>query len=157
MIELEGGARILKQWDLNKRVTIEGFPEGTRVEISRRYDWKDSALPVLAYEDGGQMVADIPNILLQEAGYIRVFVCPSAEDAESDPELKDFRVVRAEKPEDYVYTETKTISYQELLKRLKELEYITIEDGVVRIGAMTTQLHGMIALSESGALLCTIA
>lgn len=122
MIELEGGARILKQWTLNNRVIIDGFQAGTRVEISKKYDCKDSALPVLAYEDGGHVVADIPNIFLQEPGYIRVFVCPSAEDAESYPEVRDIRIVKAEKPEDYVYTKTKTISYQDLAQRVKDLE-----------------------------------
>ena len=122
MIELEGGARILKQWDLNKRVTIDGFPEGTRVEISRKYDWKDSALPVMAYADGDHVVADIPNILLQEPGFIRVFVCPSAGDAESNPEIKDIRVVRAEKPADYIYSETAVLTYESLEERVAKLE-----------------------------------
>ena len=72
MIELEGGARILKQWSLNKRVIIDNFLPGTRVEVIKKYDNKDSALPVMAYEDGGHVVADIPNILLQTPGYIRV-------------------------------------------------------------------------------------
>lgn len=122
MIELEGGARILKQWSLNNRVIIDGFPVGTRVEVYKKYDCTESALPVLAYEDGGHVVADIPNIFMQEPGFIRVIVCPSAEDAERNPEIKDLRVVKAEKPEDYVYTPTRTISYQELDKRVKALE-----------------------------------
>ena len=122
MIELENGARILYQWELNKRVIIDGFLEGTRVEVSKKYDCKDSALPVLAYKDGDHVVADIPNILLQTPGYIRVFVCPSAEDAEHYPEVKDYRIVKAEKPADYVYTETPTISYQTLEQRVKNLE-----------------------------------
>lgn len=122
MIELENGARVLKQWQQDKRVVIDNFFPGTRVEFSKRYDCKDSALPVLAYEDGDHVVADIPNILLQEPGYIRVSVLPSADDAESDPEIKDFKVVKAEKPEDYIYSETKTISYQALEQRVAELE-----------------------------------
>ena len=122
MIVIEGNLRYLKQWSLNKRVILDGFPVGTRVEISKKYDCKDSALPVLAYEDGGHVVADIPNILLQVPGYIRIFVCPSASDTESVPEIKDIRIVRAEKPDDYVYTETKTFSYKELEDRVKQLE-----------------------------------
>ena len=122
MIELEGGARLLKQWSLNNRVVIDNFFPGTRVEFSKKYDCKDSALPVLAYEDGDHVVADIPNILMQEPGWIRVAVLPSADDAESAPEIKDFKVAKAEKPEDYVYTETKTMSYQALDKRIEDLE-----------------------------------
>ena len=122
MIELENGARVLNQWELNKRVIIDNFFAGTRVEISKRYDCKDSALPVIAYESGGHVVADIPNIFLQKPGYIRVFVCPSAADGESYPEVKDFRIVKAEKPDDYIYTETKTVSVQELEERVSKLE-----------------------------------
>ena len=122
MIELENGARVLYQWKLNKRVIIDNFSAGTRVEISKRYDCKNSTLPVLAYEDGGHVVADIPNIFLLEPGYIRVFVCPSAADADSYPEVKDLRIVKAEKPDDYVYTETKTLSVQELEWRVSQLE-----------------------------------
>ena len=122
MIELENGARVLYQWELNRRVVIDNFLAGTRVEISKRHDCKDSTLPVRAYEDGGHVVADIPNIFLQKPGYIRVFVCPAADAAESYPEVKDLRIVRAEKPADYVYTETKTLSYQALEQRVKELE-----------------------------------
>lgn len=123
MIELEGGARVLYQWDLNKRVIIDNFFPGTRVEFSKKYDCKDSALPVLAYEDGDHVVADIPNILLQEPGFIRVYVCPSADDAESDPEIKDVKVVKREKPEDYIYTETKTMSYQALEQRVDDMAH----------------------------------
>lgn len=146
MIELEGGARILKQWSLNNRVIIDGFSAGTRVEISKKYDSKDSALPVLAYEDGGHVVADIPNILMQEPGFIRVFVCPSAEDAESDPAIKDLRVVRAEKPDDYVYTETPTISYQSLEKRVRELELNGGQGTVKSINGMEPDENGNLDL-----------
>ena len=122
MIELEGGARLLKQWSLNKRVVIDNFFPGTRLEFSKKYDCKDSALPVLAYEDGDHVVADIPNILLQEPGWIRVAVLPSANDTESAPEIKDYKVAKAEKPEDYLYTETRTLTSESLDKRLTELE-----------------------------------
>ena len=122
MIELENMARVLYQWELNKRVIVDNFCVGTRVEFSKKYNSKDSALPVLAYQDGDHVWADIPNILLQKPGYIRVAVCPSEEDADCKPEIKDLRVVKAEKPEDYIYTETPTISYQEVEKRVKNLE-----------------------------------
>lgn len=122
MIELENGARFLKQWQQDKKVIIDNFLPGTRVEFSAKYDCKDSSLPVAAYVDGDHVVADIPNILLQVAGYIRVAVLPSADDAENGPEIKDIRVVQAEKPNDYIYRETKTISYQALEQRVEELE-----------------------------------
>lgn len=122
MIELEGGARYLKQWSLNNRVILDGFPEGTRVEISKKYDCKDSALPVAAYAEGDHVYANIPNILMQDPGYIRIYVRPSAADPEHHAEIKDYRVTPAEKPEDYFYTETPMLTAEDLEKRLRKLE-----------------------------------
>lgn len=122
MIELEGGRRWLNQWKLGQCVIVDDHLPGTRVEFSRRHDCKDSALPVLAYEKDGHVCADIPNILLQYHGYIYVKVLPSACDAEYMPEEKGIKVVRREKPEDYVYSETPVLSYKALADRVTALE-----------------------------------
>lgn len=108
MIALEGNQRLLYQWELNKRVIVDGASPGTKVEFSRKYDCKESALPTVAYAEGDHIYANIPNILLQSAGYIRVMVLPSAADTEHMPEVADFKIARREKPEDYAYTETPT-------------------------------------------------
>lgn len=110
MIKLEDNQRVLYQWSLNKRVIVDGFLPGTKVEWSVRYDCKDSALTTVAYAEGEHIYADIPNILLQSPGYIRVLVLPSAADTDHMPEEKDLKVVRREKPEDYAYTETPTLT-----------------------------------------------
>lgn len=133
MIELENGARVLHQWDLNKRVIVDDFLPGTRVEFSHKYDCKDSALPVKAYEDGDHVVADIPNVLLQTAGYINVYVKPSADNLTCEPEMKDFKVVKKDRPEDYVYTETKTMTYEDLEKKIADLEKKLTEGGGARL------------------------
>lgn len=117
MIKLENNQRFLYQWSLNKRVIVDGFLSGTRVEFSRRFDCKESALPVVAYEDGGHIYADIPNILLQSPGYIRAQVCPSVADTGHTPEQTDIKIVRREKPEDYTYTETPTLSLENKLDK----------------------------------------
>lgn len=122
MIELEGNRRWLYQWELDKRVIISDFPPDTRVEFSKRFDRKDSGLPVMSYEENGKIYADVPNSLLQDYGYISVKVLPSANEIDYVPEEMDIKVVRREKPDDYVYTETKTISYADLEKRVSDLE-----------------------------------
>ena len=122
MIELEGGKRFLWQWEKNKRIVMDEYPAGTRVEFSRRYDAKDSSIVVLSYADGGHVYANIPNILLQEACYISAFVCPSAAELTYKPQKTDFKVVRREKPDDYIYEETETLSFEELLRQIKDLE-----------------------------------
>lgn len=122
MIELENNRRYLNQWELNQRIIIDGFLVGTRVEFSMLYDCKDSALPVSAYEEGSHVYADIPNILLQNFGLLRVSVRPSANDLDHVQQEKILKIVRQEKPDDYVYTETRTFSYEALREQVGELE-----------------------------------
>lgn len=128
MIELENNQRALYQWMLNKRVIVDGFPAGTLVEFSHKYDCKDSAVPMYAYEEGGHVYADIPNSLLQKCGYLKVNVSPSANDVYHVPHTKDIKIVRREKPEDYVYSETEVPSYASLDKRLGYLERNSVSE-----------------------------
>lgn len=116
MIGLENDRRALYQWELNQRVLLDGFKPGTRVEFSARNDCKNSALPVFAYEENGHVYAPIPNILLQAAGYIRVYVSPSAGENQK-PQEKDIRVIRREKPDDYIYTETPISSIEDKMDK----------------------------------------
>ncbi len=116
MIELENNRRTLYQWELDQRVMIDGYKPGTRVEFSARYDSKNSSIPVSSYEEDGHIYAPVPNILLQVAGYIRVYVSPSAGDAQS-PRTKDIRVMPREKPENYEYSETPTLTIENKLDR----------------------------------------
>lgn len=117
MIELEHNQRVLYQWDLNKRVVLDGFLPRTKVEFSSKYDHKDSALTVYAYVDSGHVVADIPNELLQTAGYLHVYVRPPASDVVHAPEEKDIKVVKRDKPEDYACPMTPTESLENKVNR----------------------------------------
>lgn len=124
MIELTDDRRVLYQWELNKRIIIDGFPAGTIVEFSRLHDCKDSSIPVLSYEENGRVYANVPNCLLKQPCTIHVFVRPSASDTENQPQQKCIRVVREEKPEDYDdnYSETEVFSYKNLEEKVKLIE-----------------------------------
>lgn len=111
MIELEHYRRYLHQWQLDQRVLIDGFLPGTWVEFSSLNDHKNCALITEAYEETGHVYANIPNVLLQTAGYLHVYVNPPASDMAHTPEEKDIKVVRREKPYHYIYTETPTVSF----------------------------------------------
>lgn len=141
MIDLEHGRRYLNQWDLDRRVRIDNFPPGTWVEIYHLIDGKSSALVVEAYEEAGRVYANIPNALLQTFGYLRICVRPSATDTEHAPEEKDIKVVRTEKPEGYIYSETKTLSWADMDRRIKELEKtingLELSNKAPRIGEVT--------------------
>lgn len=111
MIELEHDRRYLNQWGLEQRVQIDNFLPGTWVEFSLINDCRNGSLVTEAYEECGHVYANIPNVLLQRFGYLRVYVNPPASDMAHTPEEKDFKVVRQRKPSHYIYTETPTVSY----------------------------------------------
>lgn len=111
MIELENERRYLNQWGLEQRVQIDNFLPGTWVEFSMVNDVRSNTLITEAYEECGHVYANIPNVLLQNFGYLRVYVNPPASDMVHTPEEKDFKVVRQRKPGHYIYTETPTVSY----------------------------------------------
>lgn len=152
MIELEGNRRVLYQWDKDKRVVIDGFLPRTKVDFYAVNDCKESALTVYAYVEAGHVVADIPNILLQTAGYLRVHVRPPADDVVHTPEIKDIKVVRKEKPEDYDYTETPTVSLANKVDRYWGTEFagkplVIGEDGYITTANTVT---GGITSEEDG-------
>lgn len=112
MILLEHDRRYLNQWALDQRVQIDNFLPGTWVEFSLLNDCRNSTLITEAYEECGHVYANIPNVLLQGFGYLRVYVNPPAHDMVHTPEEIDFKVVRQRKPGHYIYTETPTVSYE---------------------------------------------
>lgn len=111
MIELEHDRRYLNQWALDQRVQIDNFLPGTWVDFSLINDCRNGSLTTEAYEECGHVYANIPNVLLQSFGYLRVYVNPPASDMVHTPEEKDIKVVRQRKPAHYIYTETPTVSY----------------------------------------------
>lgn len=112
MIELENERRYLHQWALDQRVQIDNFLPGTWVEFSLVGDSKFTTLITEAYEETGHVFANIPNVLLQNFGYIHVYVNPPSTDMVHTPEEKDYKIVRRPKPGHYIYTETPTVSYE---------------------------------------------
>lgn len=111
MIELENERRYLNQWGLEQRVQIDNFLPGTWVEFSLVNETRNTTLITEAYEETGHVFANIPNVLLQNFGYLHVYVNPPATDMVHTPEEKDFKIVRRQKPGHYIYTETPTVSY----------------------------------------------
>lgn len=92
------------QWDLNQKITSPKLKEGDEVHFGSSVTGE--ALTVEAYRLGAAVVADVPNVLLQQSqkilayrfvtdGESRLTVCKSTFDVKARP-----------KPADYVYTET---------------------------------------------------
>lgn len=111
MILLEYDRRYLNQWGLEQRVLIDNFLPGTWVEFSIVNGPRSGTLITEAYEECGHVFANIPNVLLQDFGYLHVYVNPDPRDMAHTPEEKDFKICRKPKPSYYIYTETPTVSY----------------------------------------------
>ena len=138
MIALENDRRYLNQWALDQRVQIDNFLPGTYVEFCMVNDVKHCTLITEAYEECGHVYANIPNVLLQNFGYLHVYVNPPVRDMVHTPEEIDFKVVRRAKPSYYIYTETPTVSYSSKVDIFWGKEYagkalIVGEDGYVGV------------------------
>lgn len=112
MFTLQDGRETLWQWDINRRIIVND-PKICEVHFCNHIS--DCAL-VVKVKDG---LADIPNILLQDARPIRVYAY--MDDSYTLTE-QQFPVKARTKPCDYVYTETEVIQYSALDERMKAIE-----------------------------------
>ena len=112
MFTLEDGREQLYQWDINRRIIVN---DPNIVEVHFCNHISDCAL-VVKVKNG---LADIPNILLQDARPIRAYAY--MDDSYTLTE-QQFPVKARTKPCDYVYTETEVIQYSALDERIKAIE-----------------------------------
>lgn len=118
MLDIFNGRKAFFQWDSGQKLTVS---HAGICEVHFHHPGHDSALVVKIYELEGQRVADVPNILLQEAGGITAYIYICIGD-ECTVFSKKFEVIPRQKPADYVYTETETKTYKALEDRIKALE-----------------------------------
>ena len=108
------------QWDLNQLITDENFKLNDEVDFSTVKTRQ--ALVVRVKNKNGNLVAEVPNILLQDYHPIYVHWMAFDENGEYVQQEAVFEVNKRVKPQDYVYTETEIWSYAELEERVKTLE-----------------------------------
>lgn len=108
------------QWELNQLVTDENFKLDDEVDFSTIKTRQ--ALVVKVKEKNGVLVAEVPNILLQDYHPIFVHWIALDETGEYVQKEAEFEVKRRARPQDYVYSETEIWSYSELEQRIKTLE-----------------------------------
>lgn len=114
------GRRAFHQWDINQRITSDTFQVGDEIHFSTKT--QDNAFVVLAYDHEGTVVADVPNILLQEHFSILAYRYTLDGESAQTIESQAFAVERRAKPDGYVYTETEVQRYADLDKRIQALE-----------------------------------
>lgn len=103
------------QWDMGHRLILEGAAPG--VEVHYANSLSENALIAVAYAVGEQVVADVPNILLQEALCISVYVY-----AGQTMHTACIGVVARAKPDGYIYTPTEIKGWEQLEKRIEVIE-----------------------------------
>lgn len=113
MILLENGRSCLYQWDIDQRVEIESAEEIIEVHFVNAVT--SPALVVSVYEEDGRRFANIPNILLQQFWPIQAYGCCASRVRD----VETFKVIRREKPADYIYTETELKTYGSLEERIE--------------------------------------
>lgn len=108
----------LYQWDINRQLLIDSADLGSDFVIHCCYTEDANALVVEPKTVDDKVLVNIPNILLQRFGSLRVYVVTEGDTVYD----ATFYVMARPKPDDYVYTETEVLSYVSLSKRMDEFE-----------------------------------
>lgn len=108
----------LYQWDRNRQLKIDTVDIDSNFEIHCCHANDNTSLIVAPMIEGDSILANIPNILLQRSGFLRVYVVASGDTIYD----QSFYVMSRPRPDDYVYTETEVKSYDALDKRITALE-----------------------------------
>lgn len=149
MIKLVGEK--LRQYDLDRTVEITPM-NGRTVEMVRFIRGRKPYM--LAHrEEGGKIIADIPNVLLKSFGAVKCIVDYVDADGHIVTENQSFYVRKREMPDGYSYTETDTLELGEgggSASRYKQPDWgveqgaevfaesvIALEDGQAMIEAFT--------------------
>ena len=113
----------LWQWDTGRQIIIK--PEENtivdEVHFANTYS-KDALVVKPQVNTQGNIVADIPNILLCQVFPINVYVVMGFPNGKGTIYEEQLKIKPRLKPDDYVYTETEILNYLDLEKRIKALE-----------------------------------
>ena len=113
----------LWQWDTGRqiKITLEENAIVDEVHFSNAYS-KDALVVKPQVNEQGNIVADIPNILLWQVFPINVYVVMDFPNGKGTICEEQLKINPRKKPSDYVYTETEILNYLDLEKRIKALE-----------------------------------
>ena len=111
------GRNAFYQWDVNQKLILSGMTSACEIHF-KNVDARN-AYVLKPYEHLGFYVVDVPNILLQKANSITVWVYVNGEYTN---EQAVFNVIPRQKPADYIYTETEVLSYEVFRDDVKTLK-----------------------------------
>lgn len=124
MFTIYDGRDYFYQWDLDRKLIVKN-PDIKEVHFCNRTD--DCSLVCEVFEENGQRLVNVPNILLQTDWRIRAY----AYDGNCTKYEEIFNVKARTKPADYVYTEVEIKNYEDLEKRIEALEENGLPEGAV--------------------------
>jgi hypothetical protein len=90
-----------------------------------------TAQVLIPYDENGQRVVDVPNIYLQKVNPIEVFAVVDNGTVYTKRKMT-FSVYPKPKPDDYVYTETEVLRWEDLDRRIKDLEDATVDTETIK-------------------------
>lgn len=109
-MKIYNGRNSFYQWDCNQKVTGDDLNVGDELHFCNAS--MNEVLVTKAYNLDGKVVADVPNILLQQRHEIRVYRYVIDEDSQYTIIQYRFVVQPRPKPSDYVYEETEVYSIE---------------------------------------------
>lgn len=113
MFQILDGRTSFWQWDLGQRLVVAD-DVCNQVHFCNRTD--DCSLVCEVYEENGQRLVDVPNILLQTAATITVFAYVHTANEGRTKHSKQFIVLPRSKPADYIYTETEVLTVEQAVE-----------------------------------------
>lgn len=115
MLKILDGRSEFYQWDLNQKLIVSN-PDVIEVHYCNQTD--NCSLVCVVYEEDGQRLVDVPNILFHDALPIRAYAYTECCTKGS----LVFTVKPRSKPADYAYTETEVRTWEKLDARITDLE-----------------------------------
>lgn len=144
MFKIYDGRDSFWQWDTGQKLIVEDDDICCEVHFS---NGEDSSIPKEVYKLDGVRVVDVPDILLQSSGIIAAYAYAEDPVTGAHTERAElFFVVEKPKPEGYIYSQTETLKYQDLLKLigdLKELDTVDKSDLVSAINEVLSSIEGI--------------
>ena len=119
VLELFNGKKYFYQWDTGRKLIIH---DSACNQVHFSNELTELALTCEVYDQDDIRVVNVPNILLQVAKPITVYLSLMDDKGHLTKFSEVFPVIERTKPEEYIYTETEVLNYTYLDNRLKELE-----------------------------------
>ena len=133
-LRILGNNAYLWQWDTGRQIVVE---DADCCEVHFCNETVDCALKVMIKTaDDGSRVADVPDILLQTAKPISVYLFMRNDSGTMTRTMYTFQVYPRTRPDGYIYTEQERMTWETLDKRIDEaiVQIVAVQEKVFELG-----------------------